>query len=398
MVLRQVDTLIALMHVQNNKEEGFTMSEHPKVFISYSHQDAKYEKKVLDFSNRLRSEGIDANVDLYEESPAEGWPRWMENQINNADFVLIVSSKSYYQKCYSDIKKGKGISWEVNIVYQHIYDATSQNTKFIPIYFDTDDEQYILTPLKPFTFYNIGSQEGFDKLYWRLRGLAKTQRPPLGKLRPLPEKEQKTMFFSTPIDLDKWNAAQWRGTLYLFSPGYPPVLGLLYHNYESALSIFKDWKEDSKGEYVDAFIKVDFVIPPFPKNSWVYSDKNRNFGKGYFIHVGPNTDASIERAIKSGIPPEELLLATVSRYQWMDEISGSKNRDFFQQLTNKGTGFFLMPVGIKDLKKPIEESNLIIDMNQAVKMRNVSFKTGVSIQDQDPCSVVLRKAEESVQD
>lgn len=381
------------MQVQNIKEK-FTMSEHPKVFISYSHQDKTYEKKVLDLSNRLRSEGIDANIDLYEESPVEGWQRWMENQINNADFVLIVSSKSYYQKCYSDTEKGKGVSWEVNIVYQHIYDATSQNTKFIPVYFDPGDEQYILMPLKSFTFYNIASQEGFDKLYWRLRGITKTQRPPLGKLRPLPEKEQKTMFFSTPINLDKWNAAQWWGALYMFPSGYPPVLGLLYYNYESALSIFRDWKEDSKGEYgkyIDKFIKVDFVIPPFPKDCWVYSDRDRNLGKGYFIHIGPNTDASIERAIKSGISSKELLLATVSRYQWMDEINGSKNRDTFQQLTNKGKGFFLMPVGIKDSKKPIEESNLIIDIKQAVKMRDVSFRTGLSIQDQDLCSVVLRK-------
>jgi len=370
------------------------MSDHPKVFISYSHQDAEYEKRILELANRLRAEGIDANVDLYEEAPAEGWPRWMENQISNADFVLVVSSKSYYEKCYLEAKKGKGISWEVNIVYQHIFDASSQNTKFIPVYFNADDEQYILTPLKPFTFYNIGEQNGFDNLYWRLRGVTKTQRPPLGKLRPLSEKEQKTMFFSTPINLDKWNAAQWRGILYLFSPGYPPVLGLLYHNYKAGKSIFDDWKEDSKEEYVDEFIKVDFITPPFPKDCWVYSDADRNYGKGYFVHIGPNTDESIKRAVESGIPPKELFLATISRYQWMDEINGSQNRVLFKKLTSKGTGFFMVPIGVKDLRKPIGESNLIIDFEQAVKMKNVSFKTGLSLTNNDLCKVVLRKAEE----
>lgn len=78
------------------------MSENPKVFISYSHQDEGYEKKVLSFANRLRSEGIDANIDLYEEAPKEGWPRWMENQILWADYVVVLASKSYYDKCYSD--------------------------------------------------------------------------------------------------------------------------------------------------------------------------------------------------------------------------------------------------------------------------------------------------------
>ena len=84
------------------------MNKNPKVFISYSHQDADYENKVLEFSNKLRSEGIDASVDLYEESPSEGWPRWMENQIRESDFVLVLCSKSYYDKMYSD-NKGKGI-------------------------------------------------------------------------------------------------------------------------------------------------------------------------------------------------------------------------------------------------------------------------------------------------
>lgn len=367
------------------------MSEHPKVFISYSHQNAEYEKKILHFANRLRAEGIDANIDLYEESPAEGWPRWMENQINISDFVLVVNSKSYFDKCYSDSSKGKGISWEVNLVYQHIYDASTINTKFIPIFFEKEEEQYILTPLKSFTFYNVGEKEGFDKLYWRLRGISKTQKPPLGKLRSLPHKEQKTMFFSTPINLEKWNAAEWRGMIYLFYPERVPVLGLLYHNYNAAKSIFADWKIDAKGQFADKFIRVNYITPPFPKDCWVYTDKGRNYGKGYFVHIGPNIDELINRAEAGS---EEWLIATLSRYQWMDELSGSKNRDLFQQLTRDGAGYWLMPIGIKNTSRPVEESNLIIDFNYAIQMKHVTFKTGLQIGDDDLCKTVLHKAEE----
>ena len=32
------------------------MSENPKVFISYSHESADFEEKVLEFSNKLRSD------------------------------------------------------------------------------------------------------------------------------------------------------------------------------------------------------------------------------------------------------------------------------------------------------------------------------------------------------
>lgn len=53
------------------------MENNPKVFISYAHKNQAYEDKVLELANRLRSEGIDAMIDQYEEAPPEGWPRWM---------------------------------------------------------------------------------------------------------------------------------------------------------------------------------------------------------------------------------------------------------------------------------------------------------------------------------
>lgn len=369
------------------------MSDNPKVFISYSHQDTEYEDKVLNFANKLRSEGIDANIDLYEEAPPEGWPRWMENQIEEADFVLVINSKSYYDKFHSD-NTGKGISWEVNIFYQQIYDSNAENTKFIPVYFDENDVQYILTPIKPFTHYNIGTIDGYEKLYRRLRGIAPTDKPPLGKLRPLPEKEQKTMFVSTPIDLEKWNAAGWKGMLYLFAPKQIPILGMLYKNYSVAKSIFSEWKQNAENSYADKFLEVSYIVPPFPKNCWIYSDAEHSFGKGYFVHIGPNINESFNRAIQSGLLPEEIILTSISRYQWMDEANGSRYRDLFKRCIENGSEYLLMPIAIKDETKPIEEKNLIIDFNYAIMMKNANFELGVNIEDDDIRKVVLSKPEE----
>jgi len=55
---------------------GKNADKHPKVFISYSHDSPEHADKVLAFANKLRSEGIDAVLDQYEESPPEGWPMW----------------------------------------------------------------------------------------------------------------------------------------------------------------------------------------------------------------------------------------------------------------------------------------------------------------------------------
>ncbi|MCM1221239.1 MAG: toll/interleukin-1 receptor domain-containing protein [Lachnospiraceae bacterium] len=50
-------------------------NHNPIVFISYSQDSASLADRVLEFFNKLRSEGIDTILDQYEESPAEGWPR-----------------------------------------------------------------------------------------------------------------------------------------------------------------------------------------------------------------------------------------------------------------------------------------------------------------------------------
>ena len=51
-----------------------------KVFISYSWDSPEHCDKVLTLANKLRQEGVDAEIDQYEECPEEGWPLWMQNQ------------------------------------------------------------------------------------------------------------------------------------------------------------------------------------------------------------------------------------------------------------------------------------------------------------------------------
>ncbi|WP_449291212.1 SEFIR domain-containing protein, partial [Oscillibacter ruminantium] len=149
------------------------MKENPRVFISYSQDSKRFADIVLSFSNKLRSEGIDAILDQYEESPAEGWPRWMEDNIRSADYVLIVGSLGYSNKINGQVKPGdgRGVKWEGNLIYQNMYMADTTNSKFIPVIFEEKDLEFIPTPLQGSTHYNISNKDGFDRLYWRLRGI-----------------------------------------------------------------------------------------------------------------------------------------------------------------------------------------------------------------------------------
>lgn len=378
--------------------EGSKMlAEHPKVFISYAQIDEAYERKVLAFANKLRQDGIDADIDLYNPAPKEGWPRWMESRIAWAEFVLIIASKNYWDK-YNSKDIGKGVSWEVNVMYNCLYESKTTTIKFIPVYFDSSDVDYILPALKGFSRYNIGDDKGYNDLYRRLIGKPKYQKPELeqiqnydGKLPPVNPKRQKTtMFFSTPIDLDKWNKAGWRGMVYIMQDYRIPVLGMVFKNYSAARSIFLEWKDRWKDEFADENLAITYILPPFPRDSYAYKEYERK-GKGYFVHIGPNVDAATQRAIQSGIKPEELLVFMISRNRWIDECNGSQHRELFFEMAKYYGRYQVMPMSVIDENKKITEENLQIGTDVAMNMRTITVKKGTDLQDNDICKAVLQK-------
>ena len=142
----------------------------PKVFISYSHDSQEHIDLVLELSDRLRMEGIDCNIDRYEESPPEGWQRWMLNQVESADFVLIVCSEQYGRRFRGNEAYGMrtGETWEGGVIIQELYNSQGHNSKFIPIAFNSQDYQFIPTPLRDTTVYQLDEERGYELLYRHL--------------------------------------------------------------------------------------------------------------------------------------------------------------------------------------------------------------------------------------
>ncbi len=167
-----------------------------EVFISYSHDDLEHAKHVLGLSNKLRAEGIDCVLDQYEESPPEGWPRWMDKKIRDASYVLMICTEAYYKRVMGEEEPGKGLGvrWEGSLIYNHIYNSGAESNKFIPIIFDASHKDFIPTPIKGATHYCVETTEGYDDLYYRLINRAKTEKPEIGDRRLLPQKEVKTDF------------------------------------------------------------------------------------------------------------------------------------------------------------------------------------------------------------
>lgn len=176
-------------------------SPSPKVFISYSHDSQEHKDRVLALADRLREDGVDCTIDQYEESPAEGWQRWMLHQVEVSDFVLVVCTERYDRRFRGreEVGKGKGVTWEGGVIIQELYDAQGQNSKFIPITLTPEDANFISSPLRSATNYRLNTTDGYESLYRRLTNQPRTRKPQLGKLRTLAVRARKQHFPYTSL-------------------------------------------------------------------------------------------------------------------------------------------------------------------------------------------------------
>lgn len=363
---------------------------NPTAFISYSHDSKELSDIALKFANKLRNNGIDANIDQYEECPIEGWPLWMENQISKSDFVLIFCTRGYHSKLKNiNDNNGKGVFWEVSVMYQLLYDS-KVNRNFIPIIFNEEDTEYIPLPLKKYTFYNINSD--FSKIKNRLLGIKNIEKPELNNIKPVQHKSRRTLFYTKPIiNIEKWNKAKWRGVAYIDYE--TPILGLVFKEKEFGFEIFRDMHINFSEDILPFKINLTFIFPPFPKESYIFSDSNYNYGNGYFVYIGPNPTFEFDEIDKKGIDSNEVIIKTISRFRWQDSnTSKSIIKDFENKIKNFGY-VDLIPVGFDIVNKSLikfEDEKLL---KEAIRVKGVKFIKGVDLNCNNPEFIVLEKPE-----
>ncbi len=149
------------------------------LFISYSHDSPEHASRVRALAERLGAEGFHCIFDQYVASPPEGWPRWMDKQMRDADFVLSICTETYYRRVMGDEAAGLGLGvrWEGNLIYQYLYEAGTLNTRFVPILLAGSVFAHIPKPLQNASHFNPDTEDGFAALSRRLRGQAPALRP-----------------------------------------------------------------------------------------------------------------------------------------------------------------------------------------------------------------------------
>lgn len=103
--------------------------KNPRVFISYTGTDLAHRSWVRSFACRLRSNGVDARIDMFHLRPGQDLHQWMTNEVIMADKVLLICDKYYAEK--ADTRRS-GVGWETMIILGDML-STQEQTKYIGI-------------------------------------------------------------------------------------------------------------------------------------------------------------------------------------------------------------------------------------------------------------------------
>jgi hypothetical protein len=169
------------MSLKNRKNTDMD-TEHkppPKVFVSYSHDTPEHKRWVLEFATTIRERGVDAILDQWHLRPGDDLPHFMDTQLVDADYVLIICTEKYVEKA----NKGTGgVGYEKMIMSASLLSRIDSN-KVIPI-IRQNGTQSLPTFMATKLFIDFSNDEdieyNFDDLLRTLLDAPLFVAPPIG--------------------------------------------------------------------------------------------------------------------------------------------------------------------------------------------------------------------------
>lgn len=175
------------------KARDHEADQHPRVFITYSHDSPAHIANVISLAQDLRDCGIDAWIDEFEQPPPLNWPQWMIDQIRDADYVLVVCTETYLRRFEQkeEPDTGRGVTWEGTIITAEQYQGVERemnHQKFIPVLVSEEDARYIPIQISSRSRYIIGTEgdRDLDDLLRHLTNQPRVIPNPLGPIPHLP--------------------------------------------------------------------------------------------------------------------------------------------------------------------------------------------------------------------
>lgn len=64
----------------------------PRVFVSYAHDAEDRMNHVRESATFLRTQGVDAELDRWDNQERRDWLAWAVSEMRTADFALVIAS------------------------------------------------------------------------------------------------------------------------------------------------------------------------------------------------------------------------------------------------------------------------------------------------------------------
>jgi hypothetical protein len=155
------------------------------VLVSYSHDSEEHKDRVLSLVKQLRLDGLDAHCDREVIAPAQGWLRWMNDQIRSADYVIVVCSDIYGARAEGRDAPGAGLgaTFEGAVIGTELYEQRMVSDKFHPVTFGKPASGAVPFFLRGRTCFDVETPADYARLHRVLTGQSEVDLGPLGPIR-----------------------------------------------------------------------------------------------------------------------------------------------------------------------------------------------------------------------
>lgn len=162
--------------------ESTTPARQPRVYISYTWRTKGLKRRALKLAEKLHKAGIDTRHDLFYAKSLHGftppdplagrdsWEAWQEEQIRDADWVLVVCTPEYFGSPPSS-----GAWRDLDFMQEDLTSGRAKARKFIPVGFGSYENIKSFVPafIKGANYYDLSARAvdgfGLEDLIRRLK-------------------------------------------------------------------------------------------------------------------------------------------------------------------------------------------------------------------------------------
>ena len=180
---------ISVKGIRYLKDNGLIQSKannemKKEVFVTYSWDSEEHIEKVMSFTNLLRDQGFDAEMDKLhtQNETATDFYKMMHQAMTDYDKVIVVLSKGYKDK--AENFKG-GVGNEYGLILK---DMESQKNKYILISFGPISDDITPLSFKGRHIFDLTNKKNLNEVYAKLQNIKTIEFAEVGLQKPAIEK------------------------------------------------------------------------------------------------------------------------------------------------------------------------------------------------------------------